>query len=189
MGFRIEDGTGKGKFAAVSVTNRLNVDAVTTPVISDAAFNGDAYSIVGSHTLQSSDTDENVIYIKNQNADKLLYLQSIRFATKTSTGVLGKNVFGTTRTSGGTLKTPVQLNRGSAKLSGAVAYDNSTNNLVLVTTQMVEFARFRVGMTATFLAQSDGAIILGPADTWSVIAQGAAGNIIDVSIFCFEHAR
>jgi hypothetical protein len=185
MGFRIEDGKGTGKFAAVSARNRLNVSAVTTPIVSDASFDGDAYSLVGSHTLQASDTDENVFFLKNDNADKLVYLQSLRFATET-VGVIGKSVFGTTRTSGGSAKTAVQLNRSSAKSSSVTAYDNSTNNLVLDVTQALEFARFRVGTTMTFFAQSDGAIILGPGDTWAIRAQGTAGDIIDISTFFFE---
>ena len=185
MDFRIEDGKGTGKFAAVSTRNRLNVAAVTTPIISDAAFDGDAYSLVGSHTLQASATDENVFFLKNDNADKLVYLQSLRFAAQT-VGVIGKSVFGATYTSGGSAKTSVQLNRSSAKNSGVTAYDNSTNNLVLNVTQALEFARFRVGTTMTFFAQSDGAIILGPGDTWAIRAQGTAGDIIDVSTFFFE---
>jgi hypothetical protein len=189
MGFRIEDGKGRGKFASVNERNLLNVAAVTTPIISNASKLGDAYSVFGEHTIQAADTDENVLFLRNDKSNVDVYLQSLRLSCKTSTGVIVKNYFNTTYTSGGTTRTSVQLNRGSAKTSGMFCRDNASNNLVVTTTTLEEFTRFRMGLTTTILAISEGALILGPGDGYLTRCQGAIGDIVNENIFFFEVER
>ena len=186
MGFRIEDGKGRGRFAAVDHENRLEVSAVTLPLAADRAHEGNAFSIMGEHTLQASATEENVLHFQNGNADKHVHFFSTVLAVETSNTMTVRKYFSATRTSGGTSKIPVQLNRGSAAESGVVAYDNSSNNLVLGTTSQVQYCTTRFGSTFTRQLSHADSIILGPGDTFHVTVEGNSGAKITATIFIYE---
>ena len=185
MGFRIEDGYGSGRFAKVDSAHRIEVAATSIPIIADAARNGYAFSIVGHRTLASSN-EENVLILRNDNPSLDVHLQSIRMSVKTSTDVELKFYFGATYTSGGTAITPVQLNRGSARSSGVIGYENSGTALVVGTTAAEEFSNQRVATTGSTFLTSEGAIILGPGDTYLMTGKGASGDLIEGVIFMFE---
>jgi hypothetical protein len=186
MGFRIEDGSGNGYFVKVDRNRRLTVAATTLPIVADATQEGRAYSLVGSRTLASG-SEETVLQFKNDNSQLDVHLQTIRVAVKTgAAGVKVISYFDVTRTSGGVLKTPVQLNRKSARLSGITCYDNSDGTLVVGTSNAQAFATFRVTGIMTLIANSDGALQLGPGDTYSVRVIGTAADIVDVTIFAYE---
>jgi hypothetical protein len=186
MGFRIEDGLGRGKFASVNAENHLEVASVTLPKIASVSHDGQAFSIIGRHTFQSTGATENIAFVQNNNSNKHVHLSSVTIAVKTSTGVLFTLSFGPTRTSGGTLKTPVQLNRGKAAASGVVVYDNSANNLVLGVTALEDFSEARFGMTMSAQLQGQDAVILGPGDTLCARGSGTAGDLITAHAFMYE---
>jgi len=187
MGFRIEDGTGRGRTAKVNELNRLEVSAVTLTEISDIARSGGAFSVVARHTIQADSTEENLLYIKNNNDAKCIHLHSIRLAAKvTAAGLLVISYFDPVRVSGGTEKEAVQLNRQKAKAADADLYDNSSNDLSLTLTAAKEFAEFRLGATGTAFFESDGALVLGPGDTFGMTAEGIDGDLVTASIFFFE---
>jgi hypothetical protein len=186
MGFRIEDGLGRGKFASVDHENHLEVASVVLPKIASVSHEGAAFSIIGRHTFQVTDTVENIAFVQNNNANKHVHLSSVTIAVKTSTGVLFTLSFGPTRTSGGTVKTPVQLNRGKAAASGVAVYDNSSNNLVLGVTALEDFSEARLGMTSSAQLQGQDAVILGPGDTLCARGSGTAGDLITAHAFMYE---
>ena len=186
MGFRIEDGKGRGKFAAVDSDNHLEVASITLPKIAAVSHDGGAFAMIGRHTIQVTDTVENFAYVLNNNSNKHVHIQSVTIAVKTSTGVLFTLSFGPTRTSGGTLKTPVQLNRGRATQSGVIVYDNSANNLVLGVTALEDFSEARFGMTMTAQLNGADAVILGPGDTLCARGTGTAGDIVTAHAFMYE---
>ena len=186
MGFRIEDGLGRGKFASVDSENHLEVASVVLPKIASVSHDGAAFSIIGRHTFQVTDTVENIAFVQNNNSNKHVHLSSVTIAVKTSTGVLFTLSFGPTRTSGGTLKTPVQLNRGKAASSGVTVYDNSANSLVLGVTALEDFSEARLGMTMSAQLQGQDAVILGPGDTLCARGSGTAGDLITAHAFMYE---
>jgi len=186
MGFRIEDGKGLGRFASVDSNLRLEVSSVTTPIISSRSQTGDSFSILGHHTIQASATTENLAFIQNGNADKNIYIQTVTYAVQI-TGVIELILaFGATRTSGGTVKTPVQLNRGSAKASGLLAWDNSSNNLVLGTTLAEDFSYIRLGLSSSAYFTSEGSVVLGPGDALYARVIGTAGDKVTAGSFFYE---
>lgn len=186
MGFGIQDGTGSGRMARIDEKNRLEVISVSVPIITQAAHDGDAYAIRGSHTIEVTDTEENVLHVTNDNPAAYLYIHNLHFSIKTSTGVVGKSYFGATRTSGGTVKTAINMNRGVAKEALLTAYDNSSDDLVLSVDSDLEFELLRGSTTQTVCARSGGSIILGPGDAFAFRAIGTAGDIVELSVFVFE---
>lgn len=187
MSFRIEDGTGHGHFARVNEANRLEVASITLPVIADVAHAGGAFSVVGRHTIQADSTEENLLYIQNNNPIKHIHLHSIRLAAKvTAAGLVAISYFDPVRVSGGVAKESVQLNRQRAHAADVNMYDNSSNNLSLTLTAAKEFAEFRVGTSGTAFFASEGALILGPGDTWCMTVEGTDGDSVTASLFFFE---
>jgi len=186
MGFRIEDGTGQGRYARVDSDNRLEVAALTLPLIAERSHNGDAYSVVGEHTIQSTGTEEHVLHIQNNNSNKHVHFSNITISAETSTLLDVEFMVATTYTSGGTAKTPVQLNRGSAKLSGLVAYDNSSNDLVIADSLEEKFCGAKFGSTMTVQMSGGDAVILGPGDSMLVQAYGTSGDVVGISAFVYE---
>jgi len=186
MGFRVEDGKGRGYYASVDHDNRLEVASITLPLAADRSHEGLSFSLVGEHTLQASATEESVMYFRNGNSDKHMHLFSSTMCVEASNALTIRKYFESTYTSGGTSKTPVQLNRGSAKESGIVVYDNSSNNLVLGTTSQVKFFTARFGTTGTFQFGLSDAVILGPGDTIRITAEGTSGAKVSATMFIYE---
>ena len=186
MGFSIEDGKGRGRYASVDIDNHLEVASITLPRIASISRSGSAFAMLGRHTIQSTDTVENFAFVQNGNSNKSVHISSVTIAVKTSTGVLFTLSFGPTRTSGGTAKIPVQLNRGRAAASGVVVYDNSSNDLVLGVTSLEDFSEARLGMTASAQLQGQDAVILGPGDTLCARGAGTAGDMVTAHAFLYE---
>lgn len=184
--FRIEDGKGRGRFASVSMENLLEVSSITTPIVASASKKGDAFGLVGEHTIQVTDTEENVAYIRNGNSSKYVYFTGVTLAVDASAKMQVSGYFNVSRTSGGLSIVPAQLNQGSAKESGVQFYDNSTNDLVLVTTAQKRYwtALFSTIQTASFPIEN--AIILGPGDTIRVTVKGTATDMVYMIAFVYE---
>lgn len=186
MSIKLEDGGGNGRFATVNASKQLDVAATTVPIIADASHDGYAFSIVGRRTLASSN-EENVLFVRNDNTQLDVHIADIRFSVNSAAaGVEGILYFDATYTSGGTAKTPVQLNRGSARVSGVKAYDGSGSALVLGTTSEEEFHICRLSGVKSELMKSDDAIILGPGDSLHITAKGTSADTVAVTVVCFE---
>ena len=187
MGMLIEDGKGRGRMAAVNDDNRLEVASVVIPIINNSAGNGDTYTLLGNHTVQSADTEENVIYLLNSNTSMHIHVQSFNYAVFSTEAVWLRTYFAVTRTSGGTARSPTQLNRGSAKQAGITSYDNSSNDLVLVTTNQVQFTEVVIPGINTLSVCYDGAILMGPGDSLRVTAEGGdVGDKVTVGLLFYE---
>lgn len=184
-GFRIEDGGGNGREALVNADKRLETYSITLPNIQSASDEGNAYSIIGRRTLASSSA-ENVLWFQNNNTNKHVHVETLFLAAKTTNGVLFSTYFNGAYTSGGTAKTPVQLNRSSAKTASVTAYENSGTTLVVSTASLVEFFTTRIGTTDGWSYNSQGAFILGPGDNFLLRATGTSGDLIEATVLLFE---
>jgi len=186
MGFRIEDGRGRGNFASVDRDKHLEVASIVLPKISSISKDGGAFSLIARHTFQVTDTVENIAFVQNANSDKQVHISSVTFAVKVTSYVIATLSFNPSRTGGGTAKIPVQLNRSRAAASGVVVYDNSSNDLVLGVTAIEDFSEARFGITSSAQLNGQDAVILGPGDTLCLRGSGTAGDLITASAFMYE---
>ena len=127
---KIESGSGNGQWAAVTKDQQIEV-------LSEAASqqhiisrrNGQAFQIWGTATCVNGTTV--VLHTKN-DSEKEMVLSYIRWQIlDPSGGTALPNAsnylqvgFGTTYSSGGTEKTPINVNTGSGKLSSITTYNN-----------------------------------------------------------------
>lgn len=186
MGFRIEDGKGRGNFVSVDGDNHLEVAAISLSKISSVADKGGAFGVMGRHTFQSTGATENILLVQNSNANKHVHIRSFIFGVETSTDVLATASFAATRTSGGTSKKPTQLNRGRADTSGIVVYDNSSNDLVLGVSLLEDFLETRFAAIETVQLDIADVVIIGPGNTVCFRGAGTAGDLITISAFVYE---
>jgi len=72
MGFEITDGTGKGNRTGVDNTNRLLVRSIGETIFQNAAEEGEAF-FIGTPIITATTANESaLIYIKNNENDKLV---------------------------------------------------------------------------------------------------------------------
>jgi hypothetical protein len=86
MSFIIQDGTGSGQVAKVNGSNRLYVDAVQKSEQAEANIQGDAYNINTGQITLTSASESAILYIKNTDSTKRLFVSSIAIGLGPSTG-------------------------------------------------------------------------------------------------------
>lgn len=118
----IQDGTGTGYRAKVTIDNRLSVDSIETTAESLAASAGDSFNVSNDIVDITSDAETGLIYINNTNSEDWV-ITRVYFHFGGSTGGVGSGEFcmitnasAGTLISGGSAATPVNANLGSAKL-------------------------------------------------------------------------
>ena len=102
---------------------------VTDSQLGHRSHLGDAYNVFGIHTHQTAATTENVGFFTNAGANTI-YLTSMVLQSN-APEVYWWILRNPTYTSGGLVRTPQNLNFGSANTSTMVTVDNSPNNLLL----------------------------------------------------------
>ena len=187
MSLRIEDGKGRGKYASVDHDNRLEVAAITLPLITSQAHEGRAFALLGRHTIESTGATENVAFIQNSNTNAHVHMQTLTYAVNATAEILLNVGFEASRTSGGTAITAVQLFRGSAREAGIVAHDNSSDDLVCGIASLEDFSEIRMASISTAHFESTGVVILGPGDTLLIRAKGTVGDQVTVGSFLYEY--
>jgi hypothetical protein len=86
----IEDGLGRGYAAGVGHDNRLLADVIQRSFIEQAAvFKGDAYNVNSGVVTLTSANKSAVFWLKNNDPDKLLVIESIIYVLGASTGGVG----------------------------------------------------------------------------------------------------
>lgn len=73
MSETIKDGTGTGYLAKVSNDNKLWVESVATPKITDVAARGESYFLSINDAPLASGTDTKVLYLKNGDPTMYMY--------------------------------------------------------------------------------------------------------------------
>ena len=114
----IEDGTGVGPSAKVTSDFRLNVSArANARIYYRSRDNGDAYTIVSHDATAAAGTY--IIYFKNDNATKDFIVEDVLVGGAET--ALWKLWFVTGTAAGGSVLTPVNLNKGSGNTASATA--------------------------------------------------------------------
>lgn len=124
----IEDGSGKGYKAKVDSQNRVHTRAVVSSDLVASTSEGTSYIAASGVITITNDTDNYLIYIKN-NSEKDLVLSQTTVVTGDSTGGINELTFlgslnptGGTLLSSGTSFSPFNLNIGSANIFDGDAF-------------------------------------------------------------------
>ena len=131
MSIQIQDGKGRGFSAGVTPDNQLTVQSENHPhQHHESAVNGQVYQASYIMTGLSASATTNVLHIKNNSSVRSLCVTFIRLSnilagTLPAAAANFEIGFGQTYTSGGTLVTPVQVNRGSGNVADATVYGNN----------------------------------------------------------------
>lgn len=127
---KIESGTGNGKYAGVSINNRLEVVAVSIPLQHEASKDRNkAFQVWGEATLASGTVTP--LHITNSSTTDTATVTYIRVQTIDPAGGTAlpsaANYYqigtGQAHSSGGTAKTPINMAVGSTVTSGVVAHN------------------------------------------------------------------
>jgi len=133
MGLIISDGEGGGTSAGVNKENQLLVLAVDhTQRHHLSRVFGDAYQIIGEFAAVNNAT-HTVLHVINNTTAKFFVVDSIRVQTAGLTGgtappdpaTFFEVGFGRTVASGGSIVTPVNLNRSSGQAADITVVDNN----------------------------------------------------------------
>lgn len=171
----IKDGSGNSFLAGVTSDNRLQTEAIA---IEDAAHasqeRGLAFQSFGTTTIV--DSTEKIVFVLINNSDTPIAIQRFIVSIQGQTGkpVTLKGYLGSkTYTSGGTTKTPVNLNVSSLEVSNTTfVSDNPT--LGGSDTQAIEV--YLEATIATTVNQ-EGMIILGKTNSIRITCTGASGAV------------
>jgi hypothetical protein len=170
MGFQIEDGRGKGLIAAVTEGGQLLVKSENHPLQQHySEMDGQAYQVVGDIVAGVGGAATfNVLHITNISATMKLNVTYIRLqivdadATMPDDGTYFQIGVGHTYTSGGTIVTPVNVNRTSGNTADANCYDNNPTTDGTFT-EIDRYYPTGDGDTVTY--NKEGSVILGLNDT------------------------
>lgn len=172
----IKDGTGQGFLALVNGLNRLGVDAVTTSDGSEATDLGFGFMVDGTTSI--TQTEKTVMIIVNTGINTyelgrvLLSVQNQQPPSTTSSTITTLKLYvGTATATGGTVKTPVNINTGS--LNAAQLAVNTNNPTVTGTDSEIKQMYFLLDDSQFF--DFEGSIILQPTGSFRVTCTGGAG--------------
>jgi len=156
MGFRIKDGSGKSYKAEVDSDLNLHTTANTTSRLSFISQSkSGAYSIYGRRNFTASATDEGILFMEYVGSKRFFIDEIIVSGCGASNKV--ELFIASTRTSGGTEVTPLNMNRSSPSVLEMNAYTGTTD--LVVTPGDLEVVDVRFG-TDTKSIKFDGALIL-----------------------------
>lgn len=166
----IKDGSGQGFLAKVNDENRLNTHTVSIQEAAHVSIrNEKTFSIFGETTIVAG-TEKTILILIN-NSSNLIAIDSVLASIQGETGkpvifriYIGKKTY----TSGGTSKTPLNLN-----VTSAVTIDVTTveNNPTLGGTDSEAFKIF-LESTGAFATDFGGSIVLGRQGSTRITVTG-----------------
>ena len=127
---KIQDGKGQGRFAGVTKDQQLLAQAQMLPLQHfNSRVKGQTYQVVGEATPINGNVTP--LFIKNNSADKFMVfsfirLQAINSASMPAASVYWQMGFDMAYDSGGSLLTPINMNRNSGNSADATCYSNPT---------------------------------------------------------------
>jgi len=141
------------------------------------------YSVFGFKAFIGT-SEENVGILKNNDSVKNLYIDVITFSHngETTDGRFQfKPFFDSTYNSGGSQKTPINLNRGSSETSSAQFWIDPTD-----VTDGTSYEAFFMRQENVKNIPYRGSLVLPPGKTWHVKAKGYSGKGVYLSIRWWE---
>ena len=194
MGLQIEDGTGSGQLVEVS-DNRLRAFAVNVSLTNHLSLeqaNQTVFTVVGTAVIVSGTTV--VLHVINNDPSDMLVIDRVAVqaipsiisgpGSAPSSGTYFSLGYGRTVTSGGTVVTPINLNRTATKVANVTATSSNPN----MTGTFVESHRWLVqGSGAAFelITPASNDIILGRANTVEIQYNSTITSATMLTIFKF----
>jgi hypothetical protein len=179
----IEDGTGEGLHAKVNASNELHVRARGVPRISEVTKNQEEsyYLHSGFVNLTTTGSFSGIIYVKNNSA-KDLCLQMVRTCgNQVQQWEWYRNPTAGTLISGGTAKTPQNLNFSANKDAAATVLAGSDGATVTDGTLAAHWIN-DVGHSSEMI---DGAVMLGSGNSLALMCKPAAAGAVCVTILAW----
>lgn len=181
----IKDGTGKGYFAKVDTNNRLWTYATTRDEIAfQSEYNQKAFLVYGKRDFTAANTNQGILQL-TYNGSGTLHISKILISTN-STLCKTELFVGTTYVSGGSVFTPVNMNRISNKSSETTVYNGVGNNLDFDYSDQYELWDVRLSKD-TFSYDFNGGLILGNSNSIGILGEVASsGDKIRASVYYYE---
>ena len=190
MGMQIQDGKGTQRLAEVDSEFKLMTRSVTSTELGHASIDEEvAFTAYLRHAFVAADTNENVAHIQNHGTGNIV-IDQITFSTNTATSMKIELFFIGDLTSGGTERTPLNLNRGSKVTSDLHAHYNDGSSLLFTTTAANEFLDIRLSSGQnTFTFDFKDALILAPDEGIAFVGEaGAIGDKVRLNVYYYEAA-
>jgi hypothetical protein len=177
MGWKIEDGVGRGYEASVSDVNRLNVSSKSqNRIFYISRDSGEAFNLVS--TDSGATAGEYILYLQNTSTTKNMYVDRIEYHS--ANAALWKLWTVTGTAAGSSALTPTNLNRTSSKVAEATARgDGAITGL----TAGAQLATHRNAADGEGQMEFQGALILGPNDAIAVEYDTGTTGAAEVDIF------
>lgn len=182
----IKDGYGiSGKVAGVTNDGELLVASTGRSIISFKSLKKqEAFSVYMTHTIEVTDTLEPVFYFEVDEDIKIVGSKIIYSSDSSSINFEG--FVAATWTSGGTDKTPINLNLGSTKSLSVIVKDNSSDDLVIgAITRKIFECRVSSG-SPTCSYNLDDALILPNGTTFAVLVKGTVGDVATAVFYYYK---
>ena len=179
MAIILQDGKGRGFSAAVTSENQLFVQSENHPhQHHESAVSGQVYQAGYVMTGLSASATTNILHIKNNSATRNLCVTYIRLSnilagTLPAASANFELGFGMTYASGGSVVTPVQVNRGSGNVADTLVYGN--NPTLTGTFERLDYKTIKAsGDEATY--NKEGSVILTQGKTLTIRINTDTGN-------------
>jgi len=179
----IEDGKGSSVKAEVDANNRLVVKT-SKPIAFNSLNSQEAYDFSTSDfiSITSADTETGIMYLKNNEATKDLFIDSIRTcANQIHKVILYKNPTGGTLISNASTAAATNLNFNSNNTPTALYYKGAEGYTVTGGSVMSQHIN-DVGHSATGY---NDALIIGPGDSIALTFELAAAGDCCVRIISY----
>lgn len=182
MATHIEDGTGTGRKAKVTTTNRLAVASAVLDEHAVAALQGDSFNL-NVDELTLTDAAENALWYLKNDSGKTMVIADMYLNHAASTGGSGPAYVRVYRNpTGGTVVTDASTsgvsignrNFGSTKTSGCTAYRASAVGKTLTGGSVLFLAHRNAGAQSVFAWS--GTVVLPPGASVGVSFQAPSGN-------------
>lgn len=188
---RIEDGGGENGFAKVDNNQKLEVASESASILyhkskDDAAV----YFQYSKRTFAAAATNEGIFYFE-YTGEGTCVIHKVFVTAKSPLGAKIELYVDSAYTSGGTLRTAVNLNRASSLPSDTTCYISDASETIMTHVSANEIADIRLQDTGdTFeIIDFDGALRLKKGNTLAALGEvGAIGDKVRVEIFFSEEA-
>jgi len=183
MGTFLVDGKGKGNKAEVSAHNQLEVNASNRSMMAYISKESQkAYSIYGRRNFAAASTDEGILYFEYTGDDNF-YIDSVIVTGNGSNSKI-ELFTDSVYVSGGTVVTPINMNRASGLVLSATAYTGATD--LSVTKGSNEIVDVRFGIDSATI-KFDTSLILGRGNNIYILGEvSTIGDKIRAMILGYE---
>jgi hypothetical protein len=182
---QISDGTGSGRLAKVSTENRLETEAISTPVVAHIAEEEKQAYLLSSDfiSLTTTGSFNALMYVKNTSSTLNLHIQTIRTCSSETGSIqlrLLKNPTAGTIVSDANNSDKLNSNFSSNNSFSGLSYAASGDGKTF--TDGTNFTQFINRSPGHSIQEYDGSILLGPGDSIGLSAKPSASTTICVEI-------